>query len=310
MLVSLRVCKECQNTLLHAFNHCLSKQGNSTQSTAAADDGNYSSIGVAPAFTMDSIHQIDEVEDGKQLKEPPYLALVKDPTKPRNTIFLNSTDKVARDRATFADAKKSSSIATTTKSIDVPNLSLKSSSEAGVEKKKDFAAGKSAIDSGTVFSGTLYKRTLEAKAKEIQSLREKLYDKIASEQFEHENVERLRHALNKAVRFCAIAEEWHVDETSRLQYDVRCLKAEMSSLMAFLINSEEEKRRVKIDSAQKSPNFNIVLTSTQSNQAQCKHWRALKNYRGQGRQDSGNGHCIPRCKSETSSCLQGILEHD
>eukprot|EP00842_Homolaphlyctis_polyrhiza_P006639 jgi/Hompol1/6977/HPOL_005134-RA len=65
---------------------------------------------------------------------------------------------------------------------------------------------------------------------------------IRKEQFESANVQRLRAALNRSVYYYTFAEEWQQSESLRLQQDVRYLKAEASSLMAFLINSEEEKR--------------------------------------------------------------------
>lgn len=177
---------------------------------------------------MDSMNQIDEVEDGKQLTDPPYFNLIKDPTIKKNTLFINAADKIERDRASLVESKKQKNLSITPQA----NKALVSATSGG--------------SFNHVFSGSLYKRTLEAKAKQIQTLQEKLYEKTASEKIEHQNVERLLIALNKSMKYYAYAEEWQMDESSRLQYDVRCLKAEMSCLMAFLINSEEEKRLVKI----------------------------------------------------------------
>ncbi|KAJ3384906.1 hypothetical protein HDU92_003335 [Lobulomyces angularis] len=185
VFVSLRVCKHCQDSLLQTFHHCLSKQ-TSPESESS--------------FAINSLTQIDEVEDAKRLKEPPYFNLIKDPTKFKNNIFVNSLHAIERDRTVLKEMK------------------------------------------ALPFSGNLYRQTLQQHKKEIMKLKKNLYDKTKEEEFQLDNVERLRLALQKAVKYYAFAEEWQSEESSRLQYDVKCLKGEMSSLMAFLINSEEEKR--------------------------------------------------------------------
>lgn len=209
LLISLRVCKECQNALLRAFDHCLAKRGDEP--------------------IMQSVYEIDEVQDAQQLTEPPYFKIVKDPTKPKNTVYTDVSEKVERERWAFYEKRKAAL-------REHPgNLRTKPVNGAGRG---------SGIAAGTVFSGALYKRVLDVKDKEIQMLREQLYDRTMSEKLEHGDVDKLRAALKKAVNYYVFAEEWQAVESARLQQDVRQLKAELSSLMAFLINSEEEKRKV------------------------------------------------------------------
>ncbi|KAJ3118738.1 hypothetical protein HDU96_009327 [Phlyctochytrium bullatum] len=229
MLVSLRVCKGCQGALMGAFEHCLSRHAN-ISSNPGGDGQAESELllnsalpggGSQPVGLLDSIHQIDEVADGKRLTNPPYFEIIKDPTEKLNTLYEDLHHKIERDRHVFYQTK---------------------AAKAG-EKPTPSAAVTGRKGGGPrFFSGSLYKRTLEAKDREIRFLRERLYDRTVAEKREHTNVEKLRVALNKSMRFYMYAEEWQMNETARLQQDVRLLKAEMSSLMAFLINSEEEKR--------------------------------------------------------------------
>ncbi|KAJ3415277.1 hypothetical protein HDV05_005287 [Chytridiales sp. JEL 0842] len=212
VLVSLHVCKDCQHSLMGAFDHCLSKHHGG------------SALQNAHSFNLESIHQIDEVEDAKILTEPPYFELIPDPTKRANTIFDDILHKVERDRTVYYQGKMNSS-----HNQGGPN-----------SVSKDVVLG------GKFFSGSLYKRTLEQKDKEIRMLREKIYDLTCQEKLEHNNVMKLQAALKKSMRFYQYAEEWQSHESARLVQDVRCLKAEMSSLMAFLINSEEEKRMLMV----------------------------------------------------------------
>ncbi|KAJ3195723.1 hypothetical protein HK101_011235 [Irineochytrium annulatum] len=200
MLVSLRVCKQCQTNLMTAFDHCLSRHGTTAN--------------------LDSIHQIDEVADAKQLTEPPYFEVIRDPTKQLNTVYDDMTHKVEKDRHVFAQTKFGA------KGVDTTRI--KTRTELG--------------NPANFFVGGLYKRNLEAKDREIKLLREQLYDRTLGEKREHTNVEKLKIALNRSMRYYMYAEEWQSSESAKLQQDVRYLKAEMSSLMAFLINSEEEKR--------------------------------------------------------------------
>jgi hypothetical protein len=201
-----------------AFEHCLSRHHGGTGG---------SSLQNATTFNLESIHHIDEVEDSKVLTDPPYFELIPDPTKRPNTIYDDVIHKVERDRNVFYQGKL--------------NAALESGVIAGPLSK---GSNKDVPFGGRFFSGALYKRTLEQKDKEIRALREKLYDAACSEKMEHANVVKLKAALKKSMRFYHYAEEWQSHESARLVQDVRCLKAEMSSLMAFLINSEEEKRMV------------------------------------------------------------------
>ncbi|KND03695.1 uncharacterized protein SPPG_01161 [Spizellomyces punctatus DAOM BR117] len=212
LLVSLRVCKECQNALLGAFEHCLAKNGDQP--------------------IMGSLHEIDEVEDGRRLTEPPYFRIVKDPTKPKNTVYTDVSEKIDRERWAYVEQR----YAATQEHPGNARATFTSMGPRGW-----------GIESGRVFSGALYKRTLDAKDKEIHMLREQLYERTQSEKQEQNDVEKLRIALKKAVNYYVYAEEWQAVESARLQQDIRYLKAELSSLMAFLINSEEGKRKLSVE---------------------------------------------------------------
>ncbi|KAJ3082870.1 hypothetical protein HK102_001424 [Quaeritorhiza haematococci] len=257
LLVSLRVCAHCQESLLTAFDHCLARQHASSSpkdGTGIPADGAvglHEPSSTAPAvessikpfeFAIESIHHIDEVTDGMRLTEQPYFEIVKDPTRKKNAVFVDGTaERIAREMAAYMEMKRASEVppaaafgrSTTTNAAQLPSYTP----ATGI-------TGKS-IDNGHVFSGALYKRTLEAKNREILMLRERLHELTALEKAEQGNLEKLRHALNKAVRYYVFAEEWQAMESSRLQNDVRCLKAEMSSLMAFLIHAEEEKKKLR-----------------------------------------------------------------
>jgi hypothetical protein len=206
--VSLRVCTDCHKTLLHAFDHCLSHQGELPE--------------------LKSIHEIDEIRDAIVQSEQPYFEVITDPTvgakKPNPE---EESLKVAKDRWVFAEQKRAKE-----KRV---NLSRQLAQALPV---KGGGSGPKA------FSGALYKQMLDHKDREIQSLREQLYEYRLAEGFEAQNVDKLKRALNKAVKYYTCAEEWQKSESARLQRDVQFLKAELSSMMAFLINAEEEKQKV------------------------------------------------------------------
>ncbi|KAJ3407248.1 hypothetical protein HDU80_009279 [Chytriomyces hyalinus] len=168
---------------------------------------------------LDSFHQIDEVADAQQLKSPPYYQVIKDPTIKANAIYEDVAQKVEKDRNVFCETQF------------IKNL-----------KTKGPTFGNSRF-----FSGAIYKRTIDAKDREIRHLREKLYEQQIASKIDNQNVKNLKVALNKSMKYYCYAEEWQSQESTRLQQDVRYLKAEMSSLMAFLINSEEEKRMMLLE---------------------------------------------------------------
>ncbi|KAI8590316.1 hypothetical protein BDZ88DRAFT_506306 [Geranomyces variabilis] len=222
VVLSLKACAKCQEALVAAFDHCLSK-GNEQQPL------------------MESVNQIDEVEDGRRLTDPPYFKIIKDPTRPRNTVYTDISQKVERERWAFNERRKGSK-------HEQPG-NYRTPSTAAAHSAVGIAFGKltTNIQSGSLFPGAVYKRTLEAKDKEIQMLREQLYERIAAEKTEQGDVQKLRGALKKAVNYYVYAEEWQAAESARLRRDVRYLKAELSSLMAFLIHSEEEKRQLSVE---------------------------------------------------------------
>ncbi|KAJ1568272.1 hypothetical protein HK405_003076 [Cladochytrium tenue] len=215
LLLSLRVCRLCQDQLLQAFEHCLSRR-------AAA----------APLPNLESVLLIDEVADATPLTEPPHFQVVRDPTTAQGGASAAAaagcttgpSRLVEKDRTLF-QADLQARAALDPRSIKAPTI--------GQPKG---------------FSGALHKRAIEARDREIRALRDCLYDRTTAERREHQNVAKLKAALAKSVVYCSYAEEWQALESSRLQQDVRYLKAELSSLMAFLINSEEEKRLLKVES--------------------------------------------------------------
>lgn len=203
--VSLRVCTDCHKTLLHAFDHCLSHQGELPE--------------------LKSIHEIDEIRDAIVQSEQPYFEIITDPTAGAKKPNLEEASlKVAKDRWVFAEQKRAK--------------------EKRANLSKQLAQALPVKGGSKAFSGALYKQILDHKDREIQSLREQLYEYRMSEGFEAQNVDKLKKALNKAVKYYTCAEEWQKSESARLQRDVQFLKAELSSMMAFLINAEEEKQKV------------------------------------------------------------------
>jgi hypothetical protein len=200
---TLKVCKHCQDTLLGAFDHCLSKHGETIQ--------------------FDSIHDIDEEADGKIQTEAPLFDIIKDPTISKKAILPNPHSDIERDRWVLQQAKQTAS------KLDV------------TAKKKGLG-----VKTGRHFSGAIYKRMLDAKEKEITDLRRKLFESLKREENENDSVRKLKNALNKSVNYYTFAEEWQNQESLRLQADVKRLKNDISSLMAFLINSEVEKQNVSL----------------------------------------------------------------
>jgi hypothetical protein len=204
--LSLTVCKHCQDILLGAFDHCLGKQGE--------------------AIPLLSTHHIDEESDAKILVPAPLFDIVKDPTlsTSKKLAFEDPLEKTERDRWVNEQTK------TFNKKLDINTPRLKG---LGVKPGKSF-------------SGAIYKRMLEAKDREINQLRTQIYDLSRRESQESSNLKKLKKALNQSVHYYTFAEEWQQNESVRLQHDVKTLKSEISSLMAFLINSEVEKQTVRI----------------------------------------------------------------
>lgn len=239
----IHVCKECQSQLSTAFEHCLSK--NTLLSTA-----------------------IDETEDAQFQNNPPPYELIKDPSKVKNTLYVDSNEKRRREReashieiklAQFEDNQhqqqsrsrshsrahtqtNNNAPASTSTTIpsDVPNRNY--------NHKFYQLSGSNGKFGNKNFAGTLYKSILHNKDKEIEALRKKLLEKTESEQFEHGNVEKLRGALQESMKYYMSAEDWQRRESDRLQQDIKYLKTEFSSLMACLVNSEEEKKVVSVNS--------------------------------------------------------------
>jgi hypothetical protein len=153
--------------------------------------------------------------------EQPYFDIVRDPTAliTAHQTHDEAKDNIERERWVYQESKKP--------------LALDRLSKGN---HKSVAKGG--------FSGAIYKRMLEAKEREINQLRKKLFDSMKMLGSESSNVHRLRAALNRSVNYYTFAEEWQQSESSRLQETVRYLKGETSALMAHLINAEEQKRLV------------------------------------------------------------------
>jgi hypothetical protein len=169
---------------------------------------------------LPSTHEVDEDEDAKILTEAPLFDIVKDPTRfnPRDA-FESPQDVIDRETWVHQQSKK-------VNAFYIPNIK-----GLGIKPEKSF-------------SGAIYKRMLDAKDKEIMALRSELYEASKLKEYETENVRKLKHALHKSVHYYTFADEWLQSEASRLQQDIRQLKAETSSLIAILINAEVEKQRV------------------------------------------------------------------
>ncbi|KAI9362986.1 hypothetical protein DFJ73DRAFT_946290 [Zopfochytrium polystomum] len=252
LLVSLRVCKQCQEELLHAFDHCLSR---------------HSHAGPNPARPRRNAGAKRGGAGGGALPEPPpddrshgggggNNGGVKDDAA--NPVCDAPAQRVARDRAVFFQTR------------------ARRGANPLAQRGPTFGSSKT-------FSGALYRATIEAKDREIRVLREKLFDHVAAENLEHTNVEKLRIALSKSMQYYSYAEEWQMHESARLQQDIRYLKAEMSSLMAFLINSEEEKRMLvlKMDDLNnviKKKERRIAEEEAQKEELKAKLHAAYKEY--------------------------------
>jgi hypothetical protein len=156
-LISLRVCQDCQSSLMGAFNHCLSQHSPS----------------------MRSIHEIDPIVDGQLKSEQPYFDIVQDPT-----VAIVRTDKVAKDRFLFAQNQ-----------INCKHTGLLSAQMA--KDKTGVISTKAAANVAKGFSGALYKRMLHHKDKQIQGLQSKIYEQDLVEGAHEKNVELLKKALNK-----------------------------------------------------------------------------------------------------------------
>ena len=198
--ITSNICPDCQKVLLHAFDHCLNKQGE--------------------VIPLSSTHEVDEEAHGKLLTDVPLFDIIKDPTRfnPRQA-FENPQEVIEREKWVHKQAKKTVALA-------IPKVK-----GLGIKPRRSF-------------SGAIYKRMLDAKEREITGLRTQLYESSKLKAFETENVRKLKQALNQSVNYYTFAEEWQQSEASRLQQDIRHLKAEASSMIAILINAEVEKQGV------------------------------------------------------------------
>jgi chromosome segregation ATPase len=208
------VCTSCQSHLMNVYHHCLADQDK----------------------VIPSPHHVDEIEDAKRKRPPPYFELLKDPVQPKNTMYVDLGEKTsiesrAKNISKKMDELQKGAIYSMHEKIHVMEKSMQSAED----KEKN----------GENFSGNLYKYTLQVKSHEIERLRVELLEKTESEKRELENVRKLRKALGKSMQYYIKAEEWQQDEASLLQNDIRTLKKEMSVIMACLIHAETEKKELR-----------------------------------------------------------------
>ncbi|KAJ3129722.1 hypothetical protein HK098_000501 [Nowakowskiella sp. JEL0407] len=102
-------------------------------------------------------------------------------------------------------------------------------------------APKRSIHNGILFSGLMYKQIMEDRNKKILKLREKIYEHEIEGQAELENTKKLSQALERSRKYYCAAEKWQEVESRKLNQDLKYLKAELSILLAFFVNSEKEK---------------------------------------------------------------------
>lgn len=95
-----------------------------------------------------------------------------------------------------------------------------------------------------LFSGSLYKRMLNSKDREIRNLRIKLFESVKIVQNEQEKVYQLKSALGKSVSYYTFADEWQSFESTKLQRDIKILKHELCVIMSYFMNAEAEKEKL------------------------------------------------------------------
>jgi len=106
--------------------------------------------------------------------------------------------------------------------------------------------GLSAYKNGGVFSGALAKSYISLKQKENKMIKDQYYELKKGYKEEIITSSALETALRKSMKYYIFAEEWQELQSERLKDYIRFLKIELSSLLAFLINSEAKLSNVKI----------------------------------------------------------------
>jgi len=97
---------------------------------------------------------------------------------------------------------------------------------------------------GGVFSGALAKSYISLKRKENNMIKDQYYELRKGYRDEMLTSGALESALKKSMKYYIFAEEWQELQSERLKDYIRLLKIEMSSLLAFLINSEAKYSKV------------------------------------------------------------------
>ncbi|ORX50796.1 hypothetical protein BCR36DRAFT_56655 [Piromyces finnis] len=100
--------------------------------------------------------------------------------------------------------------------------------------------GLSGFKHGGVFSGALAKSYIALKKKENNMIKDQYYELKKGYRDEIITSGSLESALKKSMKYYIFAEEWQELQSERLKDYIRLLKVELSSLLAFLINSESK----------------------------------------------------------------------
>jgi hypothetical protein len=168
---------------------------------------------------------------------PPFYRIIQDPCEERSTLYFDLKDKLYGQQYAHME-----------KLVHEQKLwGYDSGVKVGTNKTRKEKADNE--DTGLPVDpqdGGLVRRLIQAKNNEINRLKESLYEKTVTFQRDQEMIIKLRHALKKSLKYYSNAESWQHHGTLALQQDVLHLKAELSSLLAFLINSEQEKMEVRM----------------------------------------------------------------
>ncbi|KAI8805749.1 hypothetical protein BJ742DRAFT_393878 [Cladochytrium replicatum] len=89
-LVSLHVCRECQDRLLSCFQHCLSKDELGSSKSA-----------------LSSVLEVEEAKDSISRFPPPYFKLINNPAPIQVAMYESIAHKAEKDRIVFKEGRQS-----------------------------------------------------------------------------------------------------------------------------------------------------------------------------------------------------------
>ncbi|KAL7751147.1 hypothetical protein RI367_003352 [Sorochytrium milnesiophthora] len=230
------VCPECMQLLFQAYNHCIA--------------------GKKTLFA--SPHTIREEQDARILTRPPDYVVVAEPKiREADPDMVDPAERVAYERRAHRHAREQTQLEQNTVHAGAsPQRRTRQASEQQrpgelprTRARTRTVDGTDAAEAqpngdGDAFSGLLYRQMIGSKNAEIDRLRMKLFASETAEHREADNVQRLQKALRHSLKYYTQAEHWQEQESSRLVADVRVLKAEISMLMAVMINEETQKQQV------------------------------------------------------------------